>query len=252
MKSVNSALLFVRVEPECRLALEDVVPMKVFVTCLGLLLLTTMTSSGVEDRERSLEVSGALRGYFLAEDGQVVIRSVPLSQQSQSKPSNVLCPLWASYYLTGSVRSGGQNLLQVKLLSGQKLLWQQKFDRPRQQATFPQEEGKFIGVPARDGMPIQVEVTWASGRRQMVGLIPFDVRWGALPPLRVDWLDFLRIAEVRRLLREKGDQIWKGFRADRVPFLLEGDRQWILVDHPKPPAGFARYQGKLPVPLSVH
>ncbi len=85
-----------------------------------------------------------------------------------------------------------------------------------------------------------------------MGLKPLDVDWGALPPLRVDWLDFLRIAEVRRLLHEEGDQIWKGFRADRVPFLLEGDRQWVLVDHPKPPQGFTRYQGKLPVPLVVH
>lgn len=241
-----------RVEQERSLSLEDVIPMKVCVTCLGLLLLSTITSSAAEDKQASLEISGTLKGYFLAEDGQIVIRSVHLSRRSQSKPANVLHPLWASYYFMGSVRSSGQNLIQVKLRSGQKLLWQQKFDTPCQQVPLPQEEGKFLGVPARDGMPLQVEVTQTDGRRQIVGFEPLDVSWGALPALRVDWLDLLRIVEVRQLLRTKGDQIWKGFRADRVTFLLEGNRQWVLVDHPKPPAGFTRYQGKLPVPLSVH
>jgi len=211
-----------------------------------------MSSPAAEDRHSTLHASGTLKGYFLTADGRLVIRSVLLSPQPNTKPTTVLYPLWASYYFTGSVRSSGQDLAQVKVFAGRNLLWQQKFAPPCQQATFPGGEGKFIGVPARDGMPLQVEVTWVSGRRSIMGLKPLDVDWGALPPLRVDWLDFLRIAEVRRLLRAKGDQIWKGFRADRVPFLLEGDRQWVLVDHPKPPAGFTRYQGKLPVPLSVH
>ena len=60
-------------------------------------------------------------------------------------------------------------------------------------------------------------------------------------------MDFVRIAEVAHLLKEKGKEIWEGFSLDGIPFLLEGaEGQWILINHPKPPKGFERYKGLLP------
>jgi hypothetical protein len=216
-----------------------------------LLLLSTLPSFATEEGKPTLRVSGTLKGYFLTKSARITIRSVHLADRQQPKPLTVLRPVWSSYYLTGTVHTNESTITAVKVGLGQQLLWQQKFTAPRSDVVFPHAPGKFIGVPARDGLPLSVEVTRTDGQRQRINLQPLDVRWGALPPLRIDWLDFLRIAELRHLLRVKGDQIWQGFRADRVPFLLEGDRQWILVNHPKPPKGFTRYHGQLPVPLSV-
>ncbi len=216
------------------------------------LVLAAIPCAVAEGERPSLEASGALRGYFLTAEGQLTIRTVQLSTLPQSEPTTILHPLWSSYYFTGSVRSEGRGITQVRAFSGQRLLWQRKFPAPCKQTALPEKEGTFLGVPARDRLSLRLEVTEADGQRQSVELKPVDVRWGAMPPLRIDWLDLIRIAEVRKLVREKGGQIWKGFHADRVPFLIEGDHQWVLVDHPKPPKGFTRYRGKLPLPLSLH
>jgi len=65
--------------------------------------------------------------------------------------------------------------------------------------------------------------------------------------LRVNWLDLVRIEEARRLLSALGDEILPGFRADDVPFALLGENgQCVLINHPRPPRGFRRYNGPCP------
>lgn len=69
--------------------------------------------------------------------------------------------------------------------------------------------------------------------------------------MKIDWFDLVRIAKIRQFLREQGDNLLPGFRADNIPFLLEGEEgQWVLVVE-----GFSewwRYKGRVPKGLTVY
>lgn len=99
-----------------------------------------------------------------------------------------------------------------------------------------------------EGLAFRLVLHLADGRQSVTLLRPEGVRLLSLPPLRVSWLDLVRIEEARRLLRAVGDEVLPGLRADDVPFALRGeDDQCVLVDHPRSPRGFRRYRGPCPV-----
>jgi len=95
------------------------------------------------------------------------------------------------------------------------------------------------------------EVRLSNGEWRVLSPYLPGVRLKEVQALKVDWLDLIRLAEVQRFLRQWGDALWPGFRADEVPFLLVGEEQEVLVNHPHPPAGFQPYRGRLPVSLSI-
>jgi hypothetical protein len=112
-----------------------------------------------------------------------------------------------------------------------------------------------LGCEAKIGLSVRLLVRFGDGRETVIRP-HFPIRFERVLPLKVDWLDFIRIAEVAHLLKEKGKEIWEGFSLEGIPFLLEGaEGQWVLINHPKPPKGFERYKGPLPkvsFPMTVY
>jgi len=192
-------------------------------------------------------VQGTLKGYFLSPDGTLSVQEVPFTVNgalSASLPPR-LYPLWAGYYLQATIQSF-KPFQSLWLLSGNgRLLWRRHYPEGAKEASIPHQEG-WLGLRGQDGLSLRLLVRFVDGREQLFPC-QFPCRFERVLPLKVDWLDFLRIAEVAHLLKERGKEIWEGFTLEGIPFLLEGDEgQWLLINHPRPPKGFVRYKGPLP------
>ncbi len=206
----------------------------------------------------SVKVTGVLKGYFLSPDGTLKVQEIPFAFPDKPATSDLpdrLFPLPAGYYLQGKF-SASEPIQSVWLLSGNgRLLWRRHYPQGVLEGEMPQEAGGWIGVRGEDGLSVKLLFRFGDGR-EMVIRPQFPVRFEKVLPLKVDWLDFVRIAEVAHLLKEKGKEIWEGFSLDGIPFLLEGaEGQWVLINHPKPPKGFERYEGplpKVPFPMIVY
>jgi len=206
----------------------------------------------------SVKVTGVLKGYFLSPDGTLKVREIPFAFPERPAAPDLperLFPLPAGYYLQGKF-SASEPIQSVWLLSGNgRLLWRRHYPEGVLEGEMPQEAGGWIGLRGEDGLSVRLLVRFKDGR-EMVIRPHFPVRFEKVLPLKVDWLDFVRIAEVAHLLKEKGKEIWEGFSLEGIPFLLEGaEGQWVLINHPKPPKGFERYKGplpKVPLPMTVY
>ena len=200
-------------------------------------------------------VTGVLKGYFLSPDGTLKVREVPFAFPEKPTVSDLpdrLFPLPAGYYLQGKF-SSSEPIQSVWLLSGNgRLLWRRHYPEGVLEEDMPYQAGGWIGLRGEDGLSVRLLVRFVDGKETVIRP-RFPVRFERVLPLKVDWLDFVRIAEVAHLLKEKGKEIWEGFSLDSIPFLLEGaEGQWVLINHPKPPKGFERYDGPLPkVPFQM-
>lgn len=200
-------------------------------------------------------LKGTLKGYFLSPDGNLSVYELPFTFPDPPAPADLpkrLFPLWAGYYLQGEF-SSQKSIQSVWLLSGSgRLLWRRHYPEGVTEGTIPYQMGGWVGVKGQDGLSIRLLVRFDDGSETVIRP-HFPVLFEKVLPLKVDWLDFVRIAEVAHLLKVKGKEIWKGFTLDGIPFLLEGDEgQWVLVNHPKPPKGFVQYEGPLPkVPFAM-
>ncbi|MFA0781925.1 MAG: hypothetical protein YYHSYBAR_000316 [Candidatus Fervidibacter sacchari] len=203
-------------------------------------------------------VTGVLKGYFLSPDGTLKVREVPFAFPEKPTVSDLpdrLFPLPAGYYLQGKF-SSSEPIQSVWLLSGNgRLLWRRHYPEGVLEEDMPYQVGGWIGLRGEDGLSVRLLVRFVDGKETVIRP-RFPVRFERVLPLKVDWLDFVRIAEVAHLLKEKGKEIWEGFSLDSIPFLLEGaEGQWVLINHPKPPKGFERYEGPLPkvsFPMTVY
>jgi hypothetical protein len=202
----------------------------------------------------SPSVTGVLKGYFLSPDGTLKVREIPFAFPDRPAASDLpdrLFPLPAGYYLQGKF-SASEPIQSVWLLSGNgRLLWRRHYPEGVLEGEVP-HQGGWVGLRGEDGLSVRLLVRFKDGRETVVRP-HFSVRFERVLPLKVDWLDFVRIAEGAHLLKEKGKEIWEGFSLDGIPFLLEGaEGQWVLINHPKPPKGFERYEGPLPkVPFKM-
>jgi hypothetical protein len=197
----------------------------------------------------SVKVTGVLKGYFLSPDGTLKVREIPFAFPERPAASDLperFFPLPAGYYLQGKF-SASEPIQSVWLLSGNgRLLWRRHYPEGVLEEDMPYQAGGWIGLRGEDGLSVRLLVRFKDGRETVVRP-HFPVRFEKVLPLKVDWLDFVRIAEVAHLLKEKGKEIWEGFSLEGIPFLLEGaEGQWVLINHPKPPKGFERYEGLLP------
>ena len=204
----------------------------------------------------SVTIQGALKGYFLSSDGTLCVYEIPFSFPDRPSSPDLpkrLFPLWAGYYLQAKFSSTEKPIQSVWLLSGTgRLLWRRHYPEGVTEETIPYQEGGWVGVKGQDGLFVRLLVRFADGTETVIRP-HFSAHFEKVLPLKVDWLDFIRIAEVAHLLRVKGKEIWEGFGLEGIPFLLEGDEgQWVLINHPKPPKGFVRYEGLLPkVPFKM-
>ncbi len=206
----------------------------------------------------SVKVTGVSKGYFLSPDGTLKVREIPFAFPEKPTASDLpdrLFPLPAGYYLQGKF-SASEPIQSVWLLSGNgRLLWRRHYPEGVLEGEMPQEAGGWIGLRGEDELSVRLLVRFVDGRETVIRP-HFPVRFERVLPLKVDWLDFVRIAEVAHLLKEKGKEIWEGFSLEGIPFLLEGaEGQWVLINHPKPPKGFERYKGPLPkvsFPMTVY
>jgi len=194
-------------------------------------------------------VTGILKGYFLSPDVTLKVREVPFAFPDKPTASDLpdrLFPLPAGYYLQGKF-SASEPIQSVWLLSGNgRLLWRRHYPEGVLEGEIPKEADGWVGLQGEDGLSVRLLVRFGDGKETVIRP-HFPVHFEKVLPLKVDWLDFVRIAEVAHLLREKGKEVWEGFSLDGIPFLLEGaEGQWVLINHPKPPKGFERYEGPLP------
>ncbi|MGQ9463000.1 MAG: hypothetical protein ACUVTP_08425 [Candidatus Fervidibacter sp.] len=186
--------------------------------------------------------------------GTLHVYEVPFATDNTPPPDNLpsrLYPLWAGYYLQATIHSS-KPFQSLWLLSGNgRLLCRRHYPEGETEADIPHQYG-WLGLKGQDGLYLRLLVRFMDGKEKLIRF-QFPCRFERVLPLKVDWLDFVRIAEVAHLLGEKGKEIWEGFTLNGIPFLLEGDEgQWVLVNHPKPPKGFVRYKGPLPkVPFKM-
>jgi len=225
--------------------------------CVGLISFVVYMATCVVAQPQ-LKLEGTLKGYFLAPDGVLAVCEVPFSFPNEPilrDLPNRLFVLWAGYYLQAKFASEKPIQSVWLLASNGRLLWRRHYPAGVTEGTIPYQGGGWVGVKGQDGVTVRLIVRFVDGKEMFVQPY-FPVRFERVLPLKVDWLDFIRIAEVANLLKVKGKEIWEGFSLDGIPFLLEGDEgQWVLINHPKPPKGFVRYKGPLPkVPfgMTVH
>ena len=238
-------------------AKEIVVAFLFGLTLLWLPSLSFASSSSLAPRPASPSwtVTGVLKGYFLSPDGTLKVREVPFSFPDKPTISDLpdrLFPLPAGYYLQGKF-SASEPIQSVWLLSGDgRLLWRRHYPEGVSEGEMPYQVGGWIGLQGEEGLSVRLLVRFRDGKETVIRP-NFPVRFERVLPLKVDWLDFVRIAEVGHLLKERGGEIWEGFSLDGIAFLLEGaGGQWVLINHPKPPKGFERYKGLLPkVPFKM-
>lgn len=84
------------------------------------------------------------------------------------------------------------------------------------------------------------KVEGKGGKPRRVVLRPVGVRILPLLPLKVDWIDFLRIRSVKSFLKREGDKLFPGWSQweEKVTFVLQGDEgQTVWINQCMPSAG---------------
>jgi len=94
---------------------------------------------------------------------------------------------------------------------------------------MPQEAGGWIGLRGEDRLSVRLLVRFGDGRETVIRP-HFPIRFEKVLPLKVDWLDFVRIAEVAHLLKEKGQGDLGRFFAGGHPVFAGGGRRSVGVD----------------------
>lgn len=195
-----------------------------------------------------LAIEATLKGYFLTPQGQLEPRTIHLITKA-GKPQEAVRPVSSGYYLAVTAKSSGSPIVRADVMTfrGRKRLISIRAEPPTSEIRIPQEERSWLGVRPEGGLAFRVVLHLADGQQADVPLHPDGLRLLPMATLRVNWLDLVRIEEARRLLSALGDEILPGLRADDVPFALLGENgQCVLVNHPRPPRGFRRYNGPCP------
>jgi len=192
---------------------------------------------------------GVLKGYFLTLTGDVVLHSVNLTTQPiNGQPREEMYLLWAGYYFEGQIKSV-KPIRRIAILAGNHVLWQRELPKAILQGAVPDLKLP-LQLHTRYGSDWKVRFGFEDGSVVELPLRPIGVRFRPPPPLKIDWLDLVRIRAIKNFLARYGDRLFPGWNAERVPFALLGeDGQWVFVNHPKPPKGAKRYRG--PSPLKV-
>ncbi len=171
----------------------------------------------------SVTVQGTLKGYFLSPDGTLSVYEVPFSFPDRPSSADLperLFTLWAGYYLQGEF-SSPKPIQSVWLLGGNgRLLWRRHYPEGVTEETIPYQKGGWVGVKGQDGLFVRLLVRFEDGSETLI-LPNFPVQFERVLPLKIDWLDFIRIAEVANLLKVKGKEIWEGFSLEGIPFCLK-------------------------------
>lgn len=219
------------------------------------LLLALSWACCAEPEVVSLSVGGWIDGYFLTPDGELGLHSLTLSSDAHPPAEPALHPLWAGYRIRLNFTPNRRvTAIRVAGTDSGEVLAEKTFDRPRNWPgllLLGAEDDGFCHV--RHGLSYRVEVTFADGRTGTAVATVSEARLLPIPELKIDWIDLVRIAEVRRWLRAAGDNLLPGLRADGVPFALAGeDGQVVLVGWPAPPEGFHRYEGPAPIEDAIY
>jgi len=195
-------------------------------------------------------VQGTLKGYFLTPKGELVRRSITLTSSPVNEPSKEqLHLLWAGYYFEGLLESE-EPVVGVRIFLDDVLIYPRRFPKPTTKVALPDRKIPLCVHP-RYGFPPVVEVEWGQGRRSRIVMQPIGVKVLSPLPLKIDWIDLIRIDLVRRFLEREGDNFFLNWRASGVTFVLQGeDDQAVWINPPKPPKGTKRYKG--PCPLDAH
>jgi len=194
-----------------------------------------------------LRCMGVLKGYFLAPTGDVVLRSINLTTQSiNGQPKEEMYLLWAGYYFEGQIKSV-KPIRRLAILAGHHVVWQRELPKAILQGAVPDLKLP-LQLHTRYGSDWKVRIGFEDGGVVELPLRPIGVRFRPPPPLKIDWLDLVRIRAIKNFLARYGNRLFPGWNAERIPFALLGDDgQWVFVNHPKPPKGAKRYRGPSPL-----
>jgi len=197
-----------------------------------------------------VKVEGMLKGYFLAPDGTLKVYRVPFAFPDRPLETDLptcLFPVWANYYIQFRVRSE----IPVKKLEVQvgKQSMTVTTAGTKKSVTVPEISGQWLRVHSKLGLSLRMVIELIEGAK--IEIQPqYATQLGGVQMLKIDWRDLERIAKIRQFLRERGDELLPGLRADYVPFLLEGeDGQWVLIGKNFPESW--RYKGKTPYSLDI-
>jgi len=205
-----------------------------------LIIMAIVTWAGAQPK---VTVQGALKGYFLTPQGEIVRREVALKNEVSNKPvKEALHLLWAGYYFEGLLESK-EPVVGVRIFLGDTLIYPRCFPKPASKVSLP--DWKIpLRIHPRYGFPPVVEIELSQGQKRRLVLRPVAIKLLPPPPLKVDWLDFLRIKLVCQFLEREGDNFFPGWRGSGVTFVLEDeDGQAVWLNPPKPPKGAKRYKG---------
>jgi len=194
----------------------------------------------------SVTVHGTLKGYFLTPQGELVRRKITLTSSPVSEPpKEQLHLLWAGYYFEGLLESN-EPVVSVRIFLGDVLIYPRRFPKPTTKVALP--DWKIpLRVHPRYGFPPIIQVEGLRGWKEQLRLQPIGVKILSLLPLKVDWMDFVRIELIRRFLEREGDQLFPGWRLEGLTFVMQGeDGQIVWINPPKPPKGSKRYLGPCP------
>lgn len=214
--------------------------------------LLMIVSYGYGSSADCLMCTGVLQGYFLTQKGEVVLRSINLSTQTLSEqPKEELYLLWAGYYFEGKVKSA-RPIQSVSILAGNHVIWKREFPKAILQGAVPDLKLP-LQLHTRYGSDWKVRFIFDDGTWVALPLQPIGVRFKPPLPLKIDWLDLVRIHVVKTFLACYGDHLFPGWNAERIPFALLGDEgQWVFINHPNPPKGAKRYRGPCPLKADIH
>lgn len=197
-------------------------------------------------------VQGTLKGYFLTLQGELVHRSVILTSSTiNESPKEQMHLLWMGYYFDGLLESK-EPVIGVRVFLGDALIYPRRFPKPTNKVAIP--DWKIpLKIHPRYGFPPILELEWEQGEKSYLTLQPIGAKILPLLPLKIDWLDFVRIDLVRKFLEREGDNFFPHWRANGITFVLQGeDGQAVWINPSKPLKGLKRYKGPCPLNARIY
>ncbi len=196
-------------------------------------------------------VQGTLKGYFLTPKGELVRRSITLTSSPVNEPpKEQLHLLWAGYYFEGWLKSA-QPIRSLIVFAGSQPIWKRELPKSILQGAVPDLKLP-LQLHTRYGDFWKVHIVFEDGTTSELPLHPVGAQFKPILPLKIDWLDLVRIRAVMDFLNRYGDRLFLGWNANRIPFALQGEGgQWVFINHPKPPKGAWRYRGPSPLKAEV-
>ncbi len=199
-----------------------------------------------------LLVEGTLTGIFMAPEGELVTREIPMTAHALSSGGEALHPLWGWYYLRAEIVAARPIQAITILSEGGTVVWREELDEPQRRWTIPRDsEETSVAVHPPRGLQFSLQIDHPDGSSSSVPIGPTGIKLLPEPP-RIDWRVVRQVIAVRSLLRERGDEALSGFRADEIAFAINGEEQMLLIDHPAPPPDFQRYDGPQPIDAVLH